>query len=379
MPNTTNHNTSKQVSMKNKIITISFLLCICGLFIVNLAKPSQELSYSERRRLAQFPKFSVKTLMNADYMRGIDKYAVDQFVGREWFRSVKVAVDRNAFRKLDTNGLFRIGEDIFSIEYPLNEDKVIYLTSRLNAVYEKYLKGMNIYYTIIPDKNYHLSDNGQYLIMDYDRLTQLVQENMMKDAKYINLYDALSLDNYYNTDGHWRQETLKPIVDTLYEAMGIEIRFIPGSYEQKSYEPFYGAYYGQSAATKGADVIKWLENDVTRDAKVVSLGHNNQEDLPIYYEEGLGGMDSYDVFLYGAQPLITLVNTHYPQGKELLLFRDSYGSSIAPIMLEAYSKITLIDLRYITQELLGEFVEFNGQDVLFMYSSTIANNSDIIR
>ena len=49
------------------------------------------------------------------------------------------------------------------------------------------------------------------------------------------------------------------------------------------------------------------------------------------------------------------------------------------VMLEGYSKITLVDLRYITQELLASFLEFEHQDVLLLYSTTIINNSDIIR
>lgn len=62
-------------------------------------------------------------------------------------------------------------------------------------------------------------------------------------------------------------------------------------------------------------------------------------------------------------------------GKELLLFRDSFGSSIAPLLLENYSKITLIDLRYISQEVLENYIEFNEQDVLFLYSTLVLNQN----
>ena len=61
--------------------------------------------------------------------------------------------------------------------------------------------------------------------------------------------------------------------------------------------------------------------------------------------------------------------------KELLLFRDSFGSSIAPLLVENYSKITLIDLRYISSMILDKYIDFKEQDVLFLYSTVVLNQN----
>ena len=363
--------------MKNKIVTFSFLFIIFGLFIANIVAPDAELSYSERRRLQQLPVPSVKTVFNAEFMTAFDKYSTDQFIGRELFRGIKTFVDRNVLLKLDTNGLFQTQDGIFSIEYPLHEDKVARMCERMNALYDRYLADMDVYYSIVPDKNYYLPEAGPYLLMDYEKQELLMARDMPKAAQYIDLFDVLTLDNYYGSDGHWRQETLKPVIDTLTTAMGNPHTFDPTRYEHISYTPFYGVYYGQLAGTAQPDTLVRLESEITRDALVTSLGHS--ESLPVYYTDGLGGMDSYDIFLYGAQPLITVENPHNTAGRELIMFRDSFGSSLAPVMLEGYSKITLVDLRYITQELLAEYLVFADQDVLLLYSTTIINNSDIIR
>ena len=365
--------------MKNKIVTVTFLVILLGLFIANVATPAKELSFGERRRLAQFPNPTAKTVFNAEFMTGFDKYSTDQFAAREQFRGVKTALDRNVFLKRDTNGLFRVGDGVHTIEYPLREDKVAQMCLRMNTLFDRYLADMNVYYSIVPDKNYYLPDDGRYLLMDYDKLVTQMRQGMPQSAIYIDLFGSVEPGNYYNSDGHWRQETLKPIVETLYAAMENDTRFDPATYEPQSYSPFYGAYYGQLAGQSPADTITWLENDVTRDAVVTSVSHPDRDDLTVYNTDGLGGMDSYDVYLYGAQPLISMENTHNPDGKELIIFRDSFGSSLAPVMLEGYSKITLVDLRYITQELLASFLEFEDQDVLLLYSTTIINNSDIIR
>lgn len=43
--------------------------------------------------------------------------------------------------------------------------------------------------------------------MDYELLTDTMRAGMTF-AEYIDLFDTLSLDMYYRTDTHWRQETL---------------------------------------------------------------------------------------------------------------------------------------------------------------------------
>ena len=362
--------------MKNKITTVVFSAILFGLFIASIIKPNQELSYSERRRLAQFPTISVKSVFDASFMKGLDKYTADQFIFREQFRGIKAFVDRNVFMKLDTNGLFRAEGGVFSIEYPLHEDKVTSLCGKMNNLYERYLTGMNVYYSIVPDKNYYLPNDGRYLLMDYEKLAALMQQNMPEAMRYIDVFDTLSLSSYYNTDGHWRQEALAPVISAICSGMGVPDKFDISAYTQTEYEPFYGAYYGQSAGMLTPDTLIYLENEATKNTLVEIPGRENSS---VYYTDGLGGMDSYDVYLYGMQPIITLTNPLNDSGRELILVRDSYGSSLAPLLLESYSKITLIDLRYVTQELLADYVEFDDQDVLIMYSTTIINNSDIIR
>ena len=83
--------------------------------------------------------------------------------------------------------------------------------------------------------------------------------------------------------------------------------------------------------------------------------------------------DPYEFFLSGPISLLTMENPATEGSRELILFRDSFGSSIAPLLLDGYSKITLVDIRYIHPDLLGKFIDFQGCDVLFLYSSLVLN------
>ena len=367
-------------ALTQKISGITIFVILALLSAANLVKPANELSYGERRRLAQFPKITADRVLDATFMDEFGKYATDQFLGRDMFRAVKAVFDRFVLQKLDTNGLFMVGEDVYKIEYPLKERTVESLAARLSVLQANYMEGMNVYLSLVPDKNYFLPDDGRYLLMDYGRITALMREGM-PGAQYIDLYGALAAADYYNTDGHWRQERLAAVVAALTAGMGHPLAFDPSAYEAQTYDKFYGAYYGQSARALPPDRLTWLENDVTKNAMAEYLGMDGimQAGMPLYNTDGLGGMDSYDVFLHGAQPLIVLTNPLDASGRELILVRDSYSSSLAPVLLEGYAKITLVDLRYIRPEMLGDYIDFGTQDVLFLLSTTIVNNGETIR
>ena len=87
------------------------------------------------------------------------------------------------------------------------------------------------------------------------------------------------------------------------------------------------------------------------------------------------GPDLYEVLLSGAQPLLTIENPAGKADRELVIFRDSFGSSLAPLLLESYGKVTLVDIRYMHPDQVESYVNFQNQDVLFLYSALILNSS----
>ena len=72
--------------------------------------------------------------------------------------------------------------------------------------------------------------------------------------------------------------------------------------------------------------------------------------------------------------MITIDNPNAATDKELVIFRDSFGSSLAPLLVEGYAKITILDARYLNEAMIGKFVEFDDQDVLFIHCTSVINN-----
>lgn len=358
--------------MKNKFITFSFIIILSFFLITNIISKDKEISFLERRTLSRFPYITINSILKGNVFEKLENYSLDQFPLRDSFRKLKVFTEFEILKKSDSNNIFIENEKIFKINYPLNKKSLEDFVNKLNSLYEKYLKEMNVYYSIIPDKNYYLLTDD-YLTLDYDYLFDYIKSNL-NNMEYIDISNYLNIDSYYNTDIHWRQDKLIPIIEVLSKNMNFKINNM--NYTKNNYYPFYGSYYGYAPINIKADTLTYLNNS-TINAAIVKNYDNSISS--IYNLDKLGSIDSYDVFLSGATPFIEITNTNYKSGKELIIFRDSFGSSLAPLLIDGYSKITLIDLRYISPSLLDTIIKFNNQDILILYNTLIINNSSIIK
>ena len=59
--------------------------------------------------------------------------------------------------------------------------------------------------------------------------------------------------------------------------------------------------------------------------------------------------------------------------------RSVTGIRLIPLLLTDYAKVTAVDIRYLQPALLDRYVDFAGQDVLFLYSTLVLNNSSTIK
>ncbi|MBQ3075063.1 MAG: hypothetical protein IJC26_03255 [Clostridia bacterium] len=339
-------------------------------------RPSDDFSDSERRGLKQFPSLSYQTVLSGDFMENFEGYTLDQFPMREQFRSVKAQVASNVFFRGDNNGLYEKEGFLSKLDYPLNEKSVVRAAERFRFVYDKYLSGkdVNAYLSVIPDKNAFLAQENGYPSLDYDALYETIYQET-DFLTPIELRSSVSLGDFYKTDTHLRQEKLLPLARTLLEGMGGKA---DAQYETVTVPtPFRGVYYGQSALNPEPDTLRYLTNDALKNCKVFDF--QNNKEISVYELDKAQGKDPYELFLGGPLSLVTLENPNAKTDKELILFRDSFGSAVAPLLAEDYRKITLVDIRYLHPILLGNFIEFDSQDVLFLYSTSVLNNSETIK
>jgi folylpolyglutamate synthase/dihydropteroate synthase len=85
----------------------------------------------------------------------------------------------------------------------------------------------------------------------------------------------------------------------------------------------------------------------------------------VYDLEKLDGNDPYEVYLSGPESLVRVENPNAGTDRELVIFRDSFASSIVPLLLEDYAAVTLVDIRYIQADMLSRFgYKISREDVV---------------
>lgn len=353
--------------MKNKIITLIFIVYIFTFSILGIILKDKEISTSERRKLSTFPEFT----LSSEYVTKLDKYFLDHFPFRDDYRSIKANFNYNILQRLDNNNIYLKDNYIFKSEYPTNYGSIANFTTKMSVIKENLHSDNNIYMMIVPDKNYYL-DSNDFLHIDYK---YLYEELNSLNIETIDIRHLMELQDYYETDTHWRQEKLDKIVVHMDKQMNFNYHKV--EYKENKYNNFYGVYYGESAIKRAPETIVYLSNNNMDNIKVNYL--ENKSLSTIYNLSNLDSLDSYEVYLDGASSFIEIYNEYSTSDKELIIFRDSFASSLTPLLTPYYKKITLIDNRYISSTHYLDMVEFKDQDILFLYSTLIVNNSGSLK
>lgn len=364
--------------MSKKTKNILNCLCLCFIIYSGLAlcifMPKAEYSQSERRELKDFPELSVSSIFKGRFMKEFEEYASDSFPFRDSFRSIKAYFSRYVLNQKDNNNVYVFEDSISSMDYPYNKSSVEHAAQRFGHIRDTYLSNSRVFLSVIPDKNVFLSEKAGVLSYDADILVKDIRE-LMPYAQYIDIFPFLSQEDYYKTDSHWKQEKIQDVAQALAENMGVTLS--ESREEIKSSLPFYGVYYGQAALKLPADTISYLKSDATD--KLKAFDYQNNKAIPVYDTQRLKGRDPYELFLSGPLSLVTVENPAVKDKRELIIFRDSFASAIAPLIAEGYSKVTLIDIRYTPADYIRDKVSYENADVLFLYSTTVLNNSETLK
>lgn len=340
--------------------------------------PAKDISAAERRPLKQWPGITWENILGGKFMKDFESYTLDQFPLRDTFRELKSLYHYYVMQYSDNNDIYIADGYAAKQEYPLNPDGLEHALKRFNHLYEKYLKeqGSHVVTAVIPDKGYYLAEPNGYLAMDYEALFETVQQQMPW-SEHVDLTDLLSIEDYYYTDTHWRQENLLPVAGALSQALGVTAPVATDFNKVKLEKPFYGVYYGQAALPMSGEDMYLLESELLGDCTVFNF--ENNATTGVYDMEKLDGLDMYEVYLSGSISMLTINNPNAATDKELIVFRDSFGSSVAPLLVQDYKTVTLVDIRYIFSDMLDKHIDFHGQDVLFLYSTLVLNNGTTLK
>ena len=207
--------------MKTKqIITVCLLAAfLAGFGLWSVLRTPDAVSQAERRPLAQRPAFTAAGFLSGKFSDALDDFAADQFPLREQLRTLRSLVSYDVMGQRDVNGVYLSQGYAAKLDFPLNTTSVERAADRFRYVYDTYLSGTDtkVYLSVIPDKGYFMAPSSGRPSMDYDALVSQLRESTPY-MTYIDLFDLLTIDDYYRTDAHWRQERLEPVARRNWRA-----------------------------------------------------------------------------------------------------------------------------------------------------------------
>ncbi len=373
-----------RVYMKNSkgnwITCLMFIGIIYSLSIGTIIHNKKSFSEEENRFLETLPHFTLNEVVHNNLTSAYDTYLNDHFIYRNHWIRLKVTTDY-LMGKQESKDVY-LSKD-YLVENVKDNGKH-YSVNNINEIIrfsENAPQRLNIYFMLIPST----SAIQQYKVPKYaDTFNQLsfINKTYSQTEQYINnisIYDDLLTHNkdyiYYRTDHHWTTDGAY----VAYRRMAQMMNFEPFAYDDLDIESVSNDFKGSLHTTSGfnyvkPDEIKAITND-NIDQFIVYNGENKTTYDSIYFDEYLNKKDKYSYFLGLNQPQVKIKSHGTPSNRKLLIFKDSYAHSLAPLLSYTYRDITLIDMRYVNTDIMKILQLTDYDDILFMYSIDVFLNT----
>ena len=378
-----------------KLMIALFTVVTLAIPVTTAVLPKQERSENENRSLADFPdivnhnkmdkaenlgdvvgaiKWDYITVRDENsWMDDFENYFSDHLAGREEWVRVRNEIEMLAGKK-EINGVYTLDDQLIQAFKEYDPDTV-----------QKSIDAMNGFAANHPDMQVSLmlAPTAQELFSsEIPAYAGYLSEKSFIDECYkkmsgISTVDCLSFLSghkndyvFYRTDHHWTSLGAYYAYCAAAKTLGYSSYGLDSFNIETASSSFRGTLYS-----------KTLDNSITPDSidyymlasgepkvkMTVFDGRNETAYDSMYVRSYLDVKDKYSSFTGSNSPLVT-IETDVDNGKNLLLIKDSYAHSLVPFLSKHYSKITMVDMRYINTDLnnLIDLIEY--QQAMFMFN-----------
>ncbi len=170
---------------------------------------------------------------------------------------------------------------------------------------------------------------------------------------------------YYKTDHHWTLAGAEVGYRAYCETVGRK------AYDRESFDvreisdSFYGTLYSKALDCDAQpDVMSAAQS-----LPAVAVQCDGREQKGIYDTRKLGEKDKYAYFFGGNYGEVIIRSREEGTEKQpkLLVIKDSFANSMIPFLLQDYSEIRMLDMRYFKASVAGYLKKFQPAEILVLY------------
>ncbi len=385
--------------MKNKLIIGVFLVMLAA-FVTMLALPADRASIErENREPAQMPTLSRTSVFSGEFESEFEAFLGDNIGLRSSLTAMSKWLDGAKGITPDTGSVISTNKDIgtgTTIKMTLlfvkdtvmemflrNRETEKLYTDAVNAIAEELPDDVKMYSMLVPTQlefrepiYKNLQDSQTDAINDmYDMLDGRVTGVDVADALGEHSDEYI----YFRSDHHWTQLGAYYAYSAFMETEGGEA-VNAEDYEVHRIKGVLGYLYDRVNTrdiAKNPDTVEWydLDDEETIEVKLLDEGEDGElaeRDGKMYHDDQRG----YSFFFGSDYPLLELENTALPDGKTIIVIKDSYANAFAPWLAKSYKRVFLIDPRTYTGSIDSIADEFNPDELLVMNYIFATNFSD---
>lgn len=362
---------------KGRIIFFVFISVFClmiGFFsLYGFFVPDREMSENENRVLASAPVFTFSGLFDGSYMKDIETYLADQFPFRDEAVYIKSFAER-LWGKSSENGVY-IGKDGFLFDEPTaySEEKMQSVAKSVSSFIGKN-KSLNTVFALVPNSSYIYSEKLPDGLAFPDQKKQIIDfyRSLSGRIAAVNtvaplLDEKSSNDVFYKTDHHWTTRGAFSVFLEIADMMNLEADREKFDFYTVSTH-FEGTLKAKSVSQKSVDSVEICVPEGSEGTYYAAFSGMAEKRASLFFKEKLHQKNNYEVFLGGNYARIDITTT-LPEGRKLIVIKDSYANCLIPMLTPYFTRIVVLDPRYMTESVQKILQEDDFTDMLFLYNA----------
>ena len=272
--------------------------------------------------------------------------------------------------------LFIVGDTALEIFYG-NEKVSTDYANIVNAFKSAVNPDVNVYNLLIPThfefglpKKYK-DEVGRPQKPFIDSVYSKLDASVLKVDAYSEIQKAFNKKEYlyFRTDHHWTSLGAYKAYSAFAKKAGFEPTPL-SEFEHKKIDKFLGTFYSSTYDKNLASNPDYVEYFVPNIPYTVTNYHENGVDTyegTLLYQAIKSDSAGYLVFMGGDIPL-SVIETQNNTGRNLLIFKESYGNAFVPFIVGNFDKIFVADIRKFPFNAIDFTSQNSVTDVLFINS-----------